>query len=340
MQKEEPFISICIPTYNRSKYLMEAIESALLQSYKNYEIVIVNDGSNDDTESIILNIKNNKIKYFFKVHTNAPDSRNRALKEAKGDYLLWLDDDDILHQDILEIYVDYINRYPDVEIFYCKLLTFNENKGQMGQYTYYDWYNKKDEIAAYLINGQPIPNPGTLVSKKVYDEISGFNIEFNRAQDYEFYSRVFMTKKFNVKYVDEFLLKYRLHQKNITSNLRGEINLNYEIRILRKLLESQKISFFFPSYNWDLDYFKSLAEAQYTIGKKFFNYGAYIDSIFYFTASLRINNDCTKLNNIIQAFIGAGAIKELKILIFLVNEFFLEFPQLKEVIKIIDDYKD
>lgn len=340
MQNYNPFISICIFTYNRAEYIKETIESALAQSYTNYEIVIVNDGSTDNTEEVVKSIKSDKIRYFKKEHTNAPDTRNRALKEAKGDYILWLGDDDLLHEDILKIYVEYLNKYPDADILYCKLIAFNEKQGVLRQFVYTDWYNKKDELAAFLIMGQPIPDGSSLLNRKIYDEIGNFNVEFNRAQDYEFYSRVFITKKYNAKYVDEFLVKYRIHEKNITLNLSGKINYNYEVKILRKLISNNDLSIFFPKLKNKENYKTFLAESYYILGIKFFNYGAYGDSIFYLTASLREDKNLERLNNAIQGFIDAGVIEELKIFMYMVKGLFEGNKDIDKVIEIINNYKE
>ena len=79
---ENPFISICIPTFNKANYFRQTIQSALKQNYDNYEIVVVNDGSTDNTEKIIKDFNSEKLKYFRKEHTNAPDTRNKCIKKA------------------------------------------------------------------------------------------------------------------------------------------------------------------------------------------------------------------------------------------------------------------
>lgn len=338
MEKLEPFISICIFTYNRAEYIKETIESALSQSYTNYEIVIVNDGSTDNTEEVIKSINNKKIRYFYKDHTNAPDTRNYALKQTKGNFILWLGDDDILHRDILKIYVDYLNRYQDVDIFYCKLIAFNENRGVLREFNYKDWYNKQDELAAFLVIGQPIPDGGTLINKKIYDKIGNFNVEFNRAQDYEFFSRVFTTKKYNAKYIDEYLYKYRIHDKNITLNLSGKIDFKYELKILHKLIKEYDLDLFFPKLKYKENKKHYLAEAYYVIGIKLFNYGAYAESIFYITSSLREEPDLEKVKEAVNGFLEMGLIDELKILLFMIEYIFEGNENVEEVIKLVNNF--
>lgn len=337
MNTYNPFISVCVFTYNRANYIKETIESILAQSYTNYELVILDDGSTDNTEQVVRSVNSEKIRYFKKEHTNAPDTRNRVLKEARGEFIIWEGDDDLLHPDTLQIYVDTINKFPDVDICYCKLLAFNENNGIIRQFIYKDWYNKKDDLAAFLLIGQPIPDGSSFIRRKIYDEIGGFNIEFNRAQDYEFYSRVFITKKYNIKYVDEYLSKYRIHDKNITLNLSGQINFQYEIKILNNLLTFNDIKIFFPHLDWNNKNY-ALSEAYYAIGIKYFNYGEFCESMFYLIKSIKLNPDTERLKYVIESFINMGLAYEIKTLIYFVKGIFNEEDKLKDIIDLIDNY--
>ncbi|WP_456325502.1 glycosyltransferase family 2 protein, partial [Desulfonauticus submarinus] len=93
-------ISIIIPTYNCAKYISEAIESVLAQTYKDYEIIVVNDGSTDNAETIIKNIfkklkEVGECKYIYQENQGSANARNRAIKESEGEYIAWLDQDDI-----------------------------------------------------------------------------------------------------------------------------------------------------------------------------------------------------------------------------------------------------
>ena len=95
-----PMVSIIIPVYNGSNYLSEAIESALAQSYGSCEIIVVNDGSNDDgkTEAIALSYKN-QIRYFYKENGGVASALNFAVKKMRGDYFSWLSHDDLYTPD-------------------------------------------------------------------------------------------------------------------------------------------------------------------------------------------------------------------------------------------------
>ena len=97
---------------------------------------------------------------------------------------------------------------------------------------------------------------------------------------------------------------------------------------------------FFPQLKNSDDYKKSLAEVYYILGIKFFNYGAYSDSVFYLTASLREDRNLERLNHSIQGFIDAGVIEELKVYLYMVKGLFEGNTELEKVIEIIDNYKE
>src|SRR5690606_31222133 len=91
----DPFISICVPTYNRGNYIEATLRSALESVYSNYEIVVVDDGSTDETAAVVKRLSSEKIRYVLKEHNGGPGTRNRCVAEAKGDFILWLDSDDL-----------------------------------------------------------------------------------------------------------------------------------------------------------------------------------------------------------------------------------------------------
>src|SRR5437763_11554370 len=95
------FFSIIIPTYNRASMIEKTIQSALNQSYSDYEIIIVDDGSTDNTEQVVLSIKDARIFYFKKENAERAAARNYGAHRAKGDYITFLDSDDVLYPSFL-----------------------------------------------------------------------------------------------------------------------------------------------------------------------------------------------------------------------------------------------
>ena len=135
----EKLISIIVPVYNSEKYLEKCISSILNQTYKNIEIIIVDDGSKDKSVEICDNFsKNNKnIKVFHKKNEGVSIARNYGISKAKGDYILFIDSDDTIAKEMIySLYNNLVDN--DADISMCNIIRIDEN----GEYV--DEFNKKE----------------------------------------------------------------------------------------------------------------------------------------------------------------------------------------------------
>ena len=286
MEGNNIFISILIPTYNRAKFLSKTIESALDQDYNNYEIIILDDGSTDNTELVIKQyLENAKIKYIKKEHTNAPDTRNKLIDLATGDYILWLDSDDNLNPKVLKKYVDTLVNFPTVNMVYgnIRFTDFNGNEHGISNYT--DWYNNKKELWSKIISGQPFPNPFMLIKKSLYKEVGNYNTEFTRAHDYEFNSRLVTGANINMKIINEVIGNYIIHDENLTTTKTGEIDTSFEIKILDSLVKLP-LDTFFPNLDWIGKESESNSISFAEIALQYKNYNSYEKAIQFYQKSL------------------------------------------------------
>jgi glycosyltransferase involved in cell wall biosynthesis len=122
-----PTVSVIIPTYNRAGYVVEAIESVLAQTYKNIEIVVIDDGSTDDTPEMLKPYKE-KIKYIYTENGGPARARNIGMKEAAGEYIAFLDSDDLYYPFKTEIQVAFLQKNPDVALVCSELSAINDEK--------------------------------------------------------------------------------------------------------------------------------------------------------------------------------------------------------------------
>lgn len=231
--KHKPMVSICIPTYNRKEFLSQALASALAQTYENFEVVVVDDGSIDGTKEMLQGIKDPRVRYFCNdINRGRPYSRNRCIDEAKGEYILWLDDDDILDREILYKYLLLLEQYEDAEVVYGILQDLNTGEIFFNPKDFYS--NGITLMNNLLTQGCPLPNPGTMVKKSLYNKFGKYNEEFIRAQDYEFWTRIALhaqCKKYN-----GISCSYRIHDKNISAGSAKLLDTSYESKIVRKML--------------------------------------------------------------------------------------------------------
>ncbi len=237
--KREPFVTIAIPTYNREEFLLEALDSALNQCYKNFEVLVIDDGSQKDIYNTLKDYLNHPKLRVLKNDRNMgrPYTRNRALEEAGGEYVLWLDDDDILESDTLLDYVKLLedeNYVPD--IVYGDLEIFGEGKGMMSPL---DFYKNGPYLGFRILSvpGSPIPNPMTMVRKDLYKMLGGYDTEFIRAQDYEFWARAAGRAEF--KKCAKTVGRYRLHQNNISGSIHiAKTDISYESVVKRRVIKN------------------------------------------------------------------------------------------------------
>lgn len=266
-------ISVCVPTYNRQQYLLDALKSAVEQDYDDYEIIVVDDGSDSGNASeIIKSLHSEKIKYYYKVHEGISATRNYAIDKTNGRYIIWLADDDLLQPGALKIYADEIDNNPDVDLFYCKVNVINKNKETINHISPRDWYGKKDELLSALVVGTPFPDVGCAIKKTLYKQLGGYNTAFKRAEDYELWSRLVTAEKYEVKLINSELYKYRIHGENITGFINEKTDYSYESEILNTIINKVPLPKLFKELDWINDNNNSEAKALYMLAVKYVQY--------------------------------------------------------------------
>ena len=287
-----PFISIIIPTYNRERFILECVESALSQDYPNFEVLVIDDGSDDETWKILENIQDDRLKYIAKDHTGAPDTRNRGLQEAAGEYIITLGSDDVLNKGVLQRYAYILSNYPDANVVYSDLEVFDE-KGTQQSITYPDYYYTNNLISL-MVNSNILPDGGTLVSKSIYAQVGGYNIDFKRAHDYEFWVRAVDSIK--VKHSGISAYRWRWHDANMSTNT-VIMDTSYEAAIVNNVVEYRMIEELFPDLDWDNHRNNSLVSAYFSLGDIFFRWKGYSRAKDCFDKCIDINPDDSKAKN-------------------------------------------
>lgn len=255
--KKKPFFSICIPTYNRSRYLKEAIKSALSQTYPYFEIVIYDDGSTDSTEEVVGSFKDKRIRYFKEGENKGrPYARNRCIELSTGDWIVWLDDDDIFRPELLTYYAVSIEKFSEVRVFYpLENVVYDENSKSLVKGRIDDFYKNRKGLLRRLIKKTPIPNPASCLKKEVFDQFGKYNPDFPRAQDYEFWSRVLPFVEVKGVNVEGFV--YRIHSGNVSANTL-KMDYSYESIVKRRLIDKLSLSdFYFHAPGKEFEFFAS-----------------------------------------------------------------------------------
>ncbi|MDY0040840.1 MAG: glycosyltransferase, partial [Desulforhabdus sp.] len=244
---ETPSVSIVIPTYNRLDLLKEALECVLNQTVQPAEILVVDDGSTDGTPDYVRGIDSELLRCIRKEHTGAPDTRNRGIVEARGNYILWVDDDDLLQADALSSHLSTLAKHPAADVVYGVLQVSDHATGEVTRlFNPKDWFNHPELLPSSLMSSCPIPNPGTLVRRSVYNRLGMYDAGFLRAHDYEFWTRCVPSLVFKKNH--SIVCRYRIHQTNISAG--DFIDLSYESLIVRRLVQRIGLRGIFPYWDW------------------------------------------------------------------------------------------
>ncbi len=241
-----PLISIIIPTYNHAKFLGKALKSVINQTYKNWEVIIIDNESKDETFEVINNFKNEKIKYF-KIFNNGviAKSRNLGIKEAKGEWIAFLDSDDWWLEDKLETCVNNMSKNVD---FIYHAYEYNHNPRFFGKKKIIKGRHLTKPILNDLLittikKGSPICNSSVVVRKEILNKIGGLNEDkiLVGSDDYNTWLRIANISD-QFLYINKVLCCYLVHGNN-TSNKDMSIPQRLAVNDFIYLLnEEQKIN--------------------------------------------------------------------------------------------------
>ena len=211
MTNEHLKVSIVLPTYNGERYLRQSVESCLLQTHKNLELIIVDDGSSDTTPSMVQAFKDSRIRYCrHDQNQGLVKSLNKGFSLTRGDFLSWTSNDNYYAPAAIETMLRTILKI-NVDFAYADYYMINED-GKIIKPGHVEPPNGLD--TDNYVGGC------FLFKRKVYETIGDFHQEAFLAEDYEYWLRV--REKFRMRKVDEFLYYFRIHEKSLTSIHREE----------------------------------------------------------------------------------------------------------------------
>ena len=308
----KPLISVIIPTYNREKLLPETINSVLNQTYKNWELIIVDDRSTDNTEDLVQRYmkRNKRIKYFLNTHKKGPGgARNQGLKKAKGKYIAFLDSDDIWKQNHLKenvgffgnSKVDFIfSAYDEKNISNNKSLSelLHRREKRMGlpyEKLRSNFMIYKRSILKEIVECNFIPTQTVVIRK------NKLNIKFDEdlfnGQDWDFWIR-FIKNNPNIGYINKINCTLRVHEDNIS---RSSENNKKKLKIINNLIKgSKKRLKIVPQYKPIIK--KELAKDYFDKGY-FYRKTNKPKALYYYLNSMRYGYDPRQLKAIKKLFI-------------------------------------
>lgn len=200
-------VSIIIPVYNGEKYVSEAIDSVLNQTYKDFEIIVIDDGSKDNTLNI-LRMYRDKIKWKSQENRGQASAINEGINIAKGKYIAYLDADDVCLPERFEKQVEYLDEHPNVSLVYSDRYNINENEEIQGI------FNSRPHDNFIILQQNYISRSVVMHKKECLDKVGLFDESITGSDDWDMWIRI--SEKFEMSYINKPLVKYRVHKENIS----------------------------------------------------------------------------------------------------------------------------
>ena len=206
-----PTVSVIIHTYNNEKFIVETIESVLNQTYKDYEIIVVDDGSVDGTHDALLPYMQ-KIRYHYKENGGIASAKNTGIRLSQTEFIAFLDHDDLWVPDKLKLQMECFNGNPQVGLVYAKYTSFRDGKElrTKPEKGYSGWIFKE------LLSKSFIQTSTVMVKKECLDAVGPYDESFSLGDEYDMFLRI--SKKFQCGFIDKGLTKYRVHDANASKN--------------------------------------------------------------------------------------------------------------------------
>lgn len=253
-KQENPLVSIIVITYNSAKYVLETLESAKVQTYKNIELIISDDCSADNTVELCQAwLKINKDRFVRAIlltaekNTGITSNCNRGLYAARGGWIKLIAGDDTLEPNCIFTYVDHINKNPNIKVFHSRhtayLDTFSETNKQIVSLPQKVVISRlvsniNDQKKIILLNNY-ISAPSVLICRDVLIEIGGFDEDIQMVEDWPLWMKL-SNGNYYVKFIDFFSCKYRIHSSAISyENTRVDLLSKFYVdndKVVRKYI--------------------------------------------------------------------------------------------------------
>ncbi|MBN1394463.1 MAG: glycosyltransferase [Pirellulales bacterium] len=219
-----PQVSVIIPAYNAAKHFRETMESIFNQTYRNFEVIVVDDGSTDETVDILKGY-GDRVRWTVQRHQGQAYALNRAIGMSKGKYLAYFDADDIMSPTKLEVQATYLDEHPEIDVVYTDMRVTQPNgDGYVKKYRAVDPF--------FLLQYCCVSRITVMHRRSCLDAIGLFDGSVTGSDDWDMWVR--MSERCSMKHIGEALSEYRLHGENIS--FRRANQLSHVRRMRREIV--------------------------------------------------------------------------------------------------------
>ena len=228
----KPRVSVITPTFNRADYLPIAIRSVLAQSYQNFELIVVDDGSTDETPTLMKEFLGDpRIRYFQQENQGQSVARNRGIAEAVGEFICFLDSDNAWVDSKLALSLDAFEANPKADIVYGDYMVIDAEGRELGVNRMRRYSGR---ITPELIHDNFVSMNTTMTRRRCFDEMGGFDSKDRLAEDYGLWLR--FSTRYSFLYLPEVLGYYRVMENQISSDKDSRLKANE--RVILEFMES------------------------------------------------------------------------------------------------------
>jgi glycosyltransferase involved in cell wall biosynthesis len=202
-------VSVIIPTYNRADVLTEAVDSVLNQTWKDLEIIVVDDGSTDRTREV-LSRYGERVIYFHKENGGPSSARNLGIEKARGRYVAFLDSDDVWELEKLRIQMEFMEEHPDIKLVCTdsRLMGFGESRERKLR------RDLMGNLFSLLFSNSFVRTSTVLIARACFHEVGYFAEKYRSVEDYDLWLRV--ARRYPIAYLNQPLVRYRKHGENVS----------------------------------------------------------------------------------------------------------------------------
>jgi len=221
-------VSIIVPTYNRAHLVTETIDSILAQTVKDFELIVVDNESTDNTEEVIKSYTDRRIRYFQ--HQNnglVAVNRNYGISKANGEYIAFCDDDDLWMPEKLERQVKLLDLNKELGLVYSDSYIMDENGDLERDTLFSNSRPLRGNVFDKLFQSNCIPTLTVMIRREVLSKVGGFDPKYIIAQDYDLWLRI--AEHYPIDFTEEPLAKYRIHGGSISRNWELAINEVFQL---------------------------------------------------------------------------------------------------------------
>lgn len=205
-----PLVSVIMPAYNAADHVAEAIESVLIQNYRHFELIVVDDGSTDATKDIVSGFQDDRIRCFHQANAGPASARNLALKKCNGDFISFLDADDMMTPDFLSRHLQEFDKHPQADLIYCDDFLIDKNLKPIRAIQRPEYSERRSLIRDMFRCGFPVVPFRTCMRRSVFDKIGLFDEGLVVGEDYD------MMRRFIRHGLNAHHLKHALYLRRMT----------------------------------------------------------------------------------------------------------------------------